>query len=1088
MNDETTKTPGPSGPSTPAGGEHAGAKKRRRRKSGKPAVLSAKAQPAPADAALPHKAKKSRRRKMSDEIAADPTAAIRDRIFEIDPAAEPNLPPILPIVEGFKGALPFKAAPAAPAPKAQAALKTPAKAEKKADRASAALMDHVLDALDHSNVPLAQEQLLDTLGAPAIEFFAAVDRLEAAGKVFVTRRGRIALPRQLGYVTGAVHLTARGFGFLLPDDGSDDIFLAEKDLNTALEGDTAVVHLNESTGPSREGEVIAITARAREKLVGTFRRFEGGEEIFVPDDRKAGSEYPARNLRRKGAKDGEKVVCELLYDERPIAAKVVEVLGLPDAPGTDILSIVRAHGMTEAFPPRVKAAAAAMDAPILEDDIRRREDLRSEMIVTIDGRDSKDFDDAVSLEKLNNGNYLLGVHIADVAHYVHARSALDNEAYRRGTSVYFTDRVIPMLPEELSNGICSLNPNEDRLALSCFMEIDGKGNVLNHRLSETVIRSKYRLVYDDVSALLAGDAKFRRRYRVIVPLLTTMAELYEILSARRQERGSLEFELPEAKILLDENGRTQDVVLEERGVANRIIEEFMLVCNETVAEHMENLGVPMLYRVHEIPDEDKVQELSAFLSGFGIPLRAKNGLTPKALQTALAASKGKPEEYVVSRVALRSLKRARYCPENLGHFGLAAPYYCHFTSPIRRYPDLVVHRIVKETLRGQLKKSRREALLAALPEIATHTSERERAAVEAEREANDLKKCEYLYAHLGERVPGVISGVTSFGLFVELENTCEGLVRIADMRDDYYVFEEKNYRFIGRHRHAIYRLGDIVEVMIASVDVPGRRVDFELLPKAGRKSAAPDPQNAKGKKAAKRSPKAKKQANRPAANTVAAPATEAVPVTEAVPAALAVEQPAPKAPKTRKAAQKKLAAKAAPNVSPAAPPGPAPVSDPASPAPAEGAEAAQAPAPAKKPAKPRTRKKPAAKATEGEGTAAGPTPVNSPATPAPAEAAEAAQAPSPAKKPAKPRTRKKPAAKAAEGEGASPAEPVPVNEPAAPAPAERAEAAQALAPAKKPAKPRTRKKPAANAAEGEGAAANGSAQAAPGENDTERKE
>ena len=833
-------------PSESAAPEKSRRRRRRRPKASPEAVEAAENQPAEQqekqEKQKPRKAKK-RSRPNRDVSEQDPTAAIRQRIFEIDDGdVSDDLPPILPILPDWTGSAPVRVAPALQpakaekpaAPSEKAATNGKAEGKKAPERPAkddAALRQAILDALAEAGVPQPPEALLDRLSVPAMDFFAALDALEAAGQVFTTRKQRIALPSQLGYITGRIHLTAKGFGFLSPLDGSPDIFVAQRDLNTAIDGDLAVLKLTGSGGPSRDGEIVAVVERARKTLVGTFT-FDGGSPVFVPDDGRAGGPYPAINLRRGSAKDGQKVVCEMDYDASPITARIVEVLGWPDEAGTDVLSIIRAHDIPEEFPKAVKNAAKAAPQQVSEDDIRRREDLRHLTIVTIDGADAKDFDDAISLEKLKNGNYLLGVHIADVAHYVKEGTALDKEALKRGTSVYFVDRVIPMLPVELSNGICSLNPNEDRLTLSCFMEIDAKGNVVSHRLSETVIRSSYRLVYEDVTKLLEGDGALRKKYVPIVPLLTTMAELFEILNARRMRRGSLDFDLPECKIILDEKGKPVDVTLYERGIANRIIEEFMLVCNETVAEHMALLELPMMYRVHEVPDPERVTELAAFMAGFGLTLRGlKNGLHPKALQSALSKVVGRPEEAIVNRVALRSLKKARYAPENLGHFGHAAEYYCHFTTPIRRYPDLVVHRMVKETLRGRLTKKRLELLLSKMPEIAEQCSERERAAMEAEREVDDLKKCEYMAMHIGERFTGVISGVTSFGLFVELPNTCEGMVRISEMEDDYYVYEEKNYRYVGRHRGSVYRLGDTVTVEVVGADPATRRVDFLLIPK-----------------------------------------------------------------------------------------------------------------------------------------------------------------------------------------------------------------------------------------------------------------
>jgi ribonuclease R len=831
--------------SAPASSEKTATKHRRRRtKQAQPAKVKSAEGAEGKEQQEKQKPKKARRRSRPnrDVSLEDPAAAIRQRIFEIDDGdVSEGMPPILPILPEWSGSAPVrgnlsvKQVKKVQAPRSEEqAAPAQATARKSAKKAivkdDANLQQAILDCLAQAGIPQSPEALLGKLAVPAMDFFAALDVLEASGQLFTTKKHRVALPSQLGYITGRIHITSKGFGFLTPSDGSADVFVAQRDLNSAMHGDLAVLKLTGSGGHSRDGEIVAVIERARKALVGRFV-LESGSPRFIPDDAKAGGPYPAINLRRGGAKDGQKVVCEMDYDASPITARVTEVLGWPDEAGTDVLSIIRAHDIPEQFPRTVKIAARRVPEEISEDDILRREDLRRYTIVTIDGRDAKDFDDAISLDKLQNGNYLLGVHIADVAHYVKEGGALDKEALRRGTSVYFVDRVIPMLPEELSNGICSLNPNEDRLTLSCFMEIDQKGNVLSHRLSETVIRSSYRLVYKDVTQLLEGNARLRKKYQAILPMLTDMAELYEILNRRRIRRGSLEFDLPECKITLDEKGRTADVSLYDRGIANRIIEEFMLVCNETVAEHMAHLDLPILFRVHETPDPERVTELAAFLAGFGLTLRGlKNGLHPKSLQSALSKVEGRPEESIVSRVALRSLKKARYAPENLGHFGLAAEHYCHFTSPIRRYPDLVVHRVVKEQLRGKMTKKRLEALAGKMSEFAEQSSERERAAMEAEREVDDLKKCEYMAAHMGERFTGVISGVTSFGLFVELPNTCEGLVRIAEMSDDYYVYEEKNYRYVGRHRGSIYRLGDTVTIEVLGADPATRRVDFTLIP------------------------------------------------------------------------------------------------------------------------------------------------------------------------------------------------------------------------------------------------------------------
>ncbi len=830
--------------------------------AGKAEKESAKAPKTGAKAAALPKAASSKKKERIDLAALD--RARKARVYEIDNSLDSaDLPKIQPILPEWKDSAPERKQRAAaektakavtvqrtaentkenpagekgsakPVEKKKATPEEKLRAKVKAQNVEAARQT-ILEKLSQSETVLSPENLLGEMSIPAADFYLALDELELEGKVFTNRKQKVGLPAHMGYLSGKLSVTARGFGFLTPDDESEDVFIPAAAMNGALHGDLVVVRpvqgqpgRGRDARDSREGEVLAVTEHANLQMVGTFR-MDGTRCFLVPDNQRLGKEFAIHSSAKGSAKDGQKVVCSLEYADGKVIPKVVEVLGYPDEKGTDVLSIIRAHDLPDAFPRHVLAAARAVPQEVQEDDIIRREDLRGKTVVTIDGRDSKDFDDAVSLEKLENGNYMLGVHIADVAQYVEEGSALDKEALKRGNSVYFIDRVIPMLPEELSNGICSLNPHVDRLALSCFMEIDGKGKVVNHRIAETVIRSTERLVYEDVSAALAGDETQRTRYAHIMPMLEQMEELYAILNRKRMERGSLEFDFPECKIDVDENGKPTNIYLAERGVSNRIIEEFMLICNETVGEHMAHLKKPMIYRVHEVPDLEKIEELNTFLGGFGLFIRgAKQEIRPKAIQNVLRKVQGRPEEYVVSRVALRSLKKARYCEENLGHFGLAAEYYCHFTSPIRRYADMITHRVIKLLLRGKLSDAKVAALRAAMPGIAERTSDCEREAMMAERDVDDLKKCEYMMQFVGQKVDGIISGVTSFGIFVELPNTCEGLVRIAEMRDDYYTFDEANYRYVGRHRGKIFRLGDPITVIVAAADAATRRVDFTL--------------------------------------------------------------------------------------------------------------------------------------------------------------------------------------------------------------------------------------------------------------------
>lgn len=689
----------------------------------------------------------------------------------------------------------------------------------------------LLNLLEEANVPLSRDSILRHMNVnPQALLDGVLLHMLERGEIFLSKKRKYALPSQLGYLIGRIQVTTRGFGFLIPDDESGDVFIAQKALNGALNGDRVVVRLLEPDASSREGEVVSVREHVNNRIIGTLEKVQGGF-VVRSDNSKLGEDFFVSKGELGGAKNGQKVVADIDYSTGEPMLAVKEVLGYPDEAGTDILSILRAHDIPEEFPPYVLRSARAVSQEVSLDDIWRREDLRNWTVVTIDGADSKDFDDAISLHTLENGNYLLGVHIADVCHYVKENGSLDKEAYRRATSVYLVDRVVPMIPAELSNGICSLNPGVDRLTLSCFMEIDSKGRVKEHRIAETVINSNERLVYEDVTALLQGDEEQRERYKELVPTLEQMQTLAIALRQNRERRGSLDFDLPETKIQVDAEGKPIQIGYVERGFANKLIEEFMLIANETVAQHMTLLNLPMIYRVHEEPDEDRISELNLFLGSLGYSIRAgQNGLKPKQVQTLLAKAKGAPEESIVSRVVLRSLKKARYHENSLGHFGLAAEYYCHFTSPIRRYPDLEVHRMVKDTLRGQMNEKRQETLFAELPSIAEHCSEREREAMGAERDVEDLKKAEYLAQHVGEVYEGIVSGVTSFGLFVALPNTCEGMVRISEIGDDYYSYDEKNYRIVGRNSGRIYQLGAPVTITVRQVNIPMRQVDFSLLP------------------------------------------------------------------------------------------------------------------------------------------------------------------------------------------------------------------------------------------------------------------
>ena len=691
----------------------------------------------------------------------------------------------------------------------------------------------ILEILRREGQPLTPDSLLEQaedMDAGA----AAIERLLAAGRLLLTRKRKLALPEQTGLIYGRVQGNARGFGFFIPEDGSRDMFLPADSMHGAMHGDRVWVRQTDqvSHGGNPEAEVSLIASRAHKKIVGTFEDDEGaGGGYVVPDDTKLHMDVLIRPGDADGAKAGDKVVAEIFQypdGRRPLMGRIVEVLGGKEDAGTDILSVIRRMDLPDDFSRVAVRQARTLNKPVQPGVSARREDLRGVVAITIDGADAKDLDDAVSLVDLGDGNSLLGVHIADVSHYIAEGTALDQEAYKRGTSVYFPDRVLPMFPKEISNGVCSLHPEADKLTLSCLMELDGAGKVVDHRIAETVIRSRYRMTYEDVNAIFAGDEILRGKYADILPMLENMQALMEKLRARRFKRGSIDFDLDEAKLVLDSKGHTTDVQVYERGAANRMIEEFMLLANETIANHAKTMGLPFLYRVHETPDKEKLQQLNTFLGTLGYGIKNIGNVKPATLQKVLLQTKGTKEEAVVSRVTLRSLRKARYCPECIGHFGLAAEHYCHFTSPIRRYPDLVVHRLIKEMLHGALDADRAANWLERLEEIGRHCSERETVAVEAERAADDLKKCEYMKGRIGAVETGIISGVAQYGFFVQLPNTVEGMVRIGSMEDDYYILDEKNYRMVGRATGRTYRLGDTVTVRVAAADMETANVDFVL--------------------------------------------------------------------------------------------------------------------------------------------------------------------------------------------------------------------------------------------------------------------
>lgn len=683
--------------------------------------------------------------------------------------------------------------------------------------------------------PMTIEQIMYVLGISRKEkneVKEIMDELEVQGKVSATQKGKYELCENLGLLPGKYQGTNKGFGFVIPDNKEiGDIFIQAENTSTAMNGDRVLVKVtkNSKEGKRAEGTVVKITKRARTTLVGKFQKSKGFGFV-IPDEKKIKRDIfiPAGAMAK--AKDGQKVVVEITFwgDEiKSPEGKITEILGYPDETGVDVMSVMRTYGFIDEFPQEVIDEVEGLSDEVLEEDKKDRVDLRDLVMVTIDGEDAKDLDDAVSVEKLPNGNYSLGVHIADVSHYVTEGSALNRESFKRGTSVYFVDRVIPMLPRKLSNGLCSLNAKKDRLALSVIMEIDGSGEVIDHKIMESVINVNERMTYTNVRKILVDDdPEVKEQYKELVPCFKLMEELSNIIRKKRKVRGSIDFDFPESKIIVDEKGKVLDVKPYEISLANNIIEDFMLTCNETVAEHMFWLNVPFVYRIHEDPNEEKMDALNTLLHNFGYRLKGNmNKVHPKALQQALEKIKGAPEERIISTIMLRSLQQARYSPECSGHFGLAAKYYCHFTSPIRRYPDLSIHRIIRETIfRDKFDSAKR--FRRFVEESSDNSSFMERKAQEAERVVEDIKKAEYMKSNIGNIYKGIISSVTSFGFFVMLPNTIEGLVSIRNIEDDYYIYDEKNYCLIGERNRHMYRLGDEIVIQVKDVNVEAGEIDF----------------------------------------------------------------------------------------------------------------------------------------------------------------------------------------------------------------------------------------------------------------------
>ena len=636
-------------------------------------------------------------------------------------------------------------------------------------------------------------------------------------------------------VVGILQAHTKGFGFLIPEEeGQKDVFIPSNCMKGAINGDKIAVKVTreDTHTRKREGEVVEIIERNTTTVVGIYEDSKNFGFVISEDTRISRDIYiPKRD--RNGAQDGDVVTVKITKwpegNKKPEGV-VTEILGKKGDRGIDILIIIKKLGLPEEFSAKVLKYAEGISEEIDESEYKGRRDLRDIRMVTIDGEDAKDLDDAVSIERLPNGNYKLGVHIADVSHYVRENNPLDKEALKRATSVYLIDRVIPMLPKKLSNGICSLNPKVDRLTLSCIMEIDHKGKVVDHEIVESVIRTNERMTYTDVTKILEdNDPELIKRYDYLVDDFKTMEELCKILRAKRTKRGAIDFEIAEAKIILNELGKPIEIKPYDRAISNRMIEEFMLVANETVAEHMFWTHLPFVYRIHENPDDEKLTKFKEFIYNLGYNINWTEEIRPKTLQDIIEKVKGKSEETVVNTLLLRSMMQARYAPECTGHFGLAAQYYCHFTSPIRRYPDLQIHRIIKEYLHGKIDEKRTNKLKNIVGQAAKQSSEMERKAQDAEREVDDLKKAEYMQDRIGEEFEGVISSVTSFGVFVELPSTIEGLVHITDLDDDYYIYEEEHLRLIGERTKKVYKLGDKVLVECVHVDMPNKEIFFKII-------------------------------------------------------------------------------------------------------------------------------------------------------------------------------------------------------------------------------------------------------------------
>jgi ribonuclease R len=695
----------------------------------------------------------------------------------------------------------------------------------------------ILDLLAKKNSRLTPAEIVRRAGFSRDDLQLVVDglrELTREGRLVRLKKNHYALPDGRNLVTGRIQAHPDGYGFLIPDDKSaEDLYLNRREMRRVMHGDRVVARVDRKQRGGVEAHVVQIAERGQKRLIGTYNEFNG-KGYLIPMDPRIGAAIPLRPSGGKTEK-GKVIAAEISRYGTAMSGpegELVQVIGDPDNPETQVQSIVFRYGLTTSFPEPVHREVAGSSFTISEEEVAARTDLRDLPIVTIDGERARDFDDAVCVRK-TGGRYELFVSIADVAHYVEPGTALDQEAYARATSVYFPDRAIPMLPEALSNGICSLNPNEDRLTKTVAIEFDAKGRVVRTRFFNSVIRSHERMTYTAVRRILLDkDPESLERYRDLIEQFTLMEELALLINGTRRARGNLDFDLPEAEIILDIQGMPENIMRAERNIAHRIIEEFMIAANEAVARHLKETNFPLLYRVHEGPDQESIEAIAPFLLSLGYRLPVKQErMTPLEIQKLLEACRGKPEEKVINHLVLRAMKQAHYQPENIGHFGLASVCYTHFTSPIRRYPDLIVHRMLDRALLGnKVKPGERDELMAYLVEAGKHTSERERNAMDAEREVVDLKKAQFMMDKLGEEFSGVITSLATFGFFVELDAYfVEGLVRLSTLTNDDYNYYEKEYVIQGRRHGRKFRLGDPVRVKVVRVNAFRSEIDFELV-------------------------------------------------------------------------------------------------------------------------------------------------------------------------------------------------------------------------------------------------------------------